>query len=70
MLATGMSMLQGHANGSFRPTTADLMDSYVEQFQDAASSRMTSAEANWSKTVGCPLILQCLFVRFVCDTVH
>ena len=41
----------GYASGSFGPTTAGRMDSYVEQFQAAASSMIMLAKGNRSKQV-------------------
>jgi len=41
----------GYASGSFGPTTAGRMDSYVEQFQAAGGSMIMLAKGNRSKTV-------------------
>lgn len=42
---------QGYASGSFGPTTAGRMDSYVEQFQAAGGSMIMLAKGNRSKQV-------------------
>ncbi len=42
---------QGYASGSFGPTTAGRMDSYVEQFQAAGGSMVMLAKGNRSKVV-------------------
>ncbi len=42
---------QGYASGSFGPTTAGRMDSYVEQFQAAGGSMVMLAKGNRSKAV-------------------
>ncbi|MDE9365304.1 fumarate hydratase [Luteipulveratus sp. YIM 133132] len=42
---------QGYASGSFGPTTAGRMDSYVEQFQAAGGSKVMLAKGNRSKQV-------------------
>jgi fumarate hydratase class I len=42
---------QGYASGSFGPTTAGRMDSYVEQFQAAGGSYVMLAKGNRSKAV-------------------
>jgi len=42
---------EGHASGSFGPTTAGRMDSYVEQFQSAGGSMVMLAKGNRSKQV-------------------
>jgi fumarate hydratase, class I len=42
---------KGHASGSFGPTTAGRMDSYVEQFQAAGGSHVMLAKGNRSKQV-------------------
>ena len=42
---------EGYASGSFGPTTAGRMDSYVEQFQAAGGSKVMLAKGNRSKTV-------------------
>jgi fumarate hydratase class I len=42
---------QGYASGSFGPTTAGRMDSYVEQFQAAGGSHVMLAKGNRSKQV-------------------
>ncbi|HNP60477.1 MAG TPA: fumarate hydratase [Nitrospirales bacterium] len=42
---------QGHASGSFGPTTAGRMDSYVDQFQEAGGSMVMLAKGNRSKQV-------------------
>jgi fumarate hydratase class I len=42
---------QGMASGSFGPTTAGRMDSYVEQFQAAGGSMVMLAKGNRSKAV-------------------
>ncbi|MCA9481325.1 MAG: fumarate hydratase C-terminal domain-containing protein, partial [Nitrospira sp.] len=42
---------QGHASGSFGPTTAGRMDSYVDQFQAAGGSMVMLAKGNRSKQV-------------------
>ena len=44
-------LLQGYASGSFGPTTAGRMDSYVEQFQAAGGSKIMLAKGNRSKQV-------------------
>jgi len=41
----------GHASGSFGPTTAGRMDSYVDQFQAAGGSLVMLAKGNRSKQV-------------------
>ena len=41
----------GYASGSFGPTTAGRMDSYVEQFQKAGGSMVMLAKGNRSKAV-------------------
>jgi fumarate hydratase class I len=41
----------GYASGSFGPTTAGRMDSYVEQFQAAGGSKVMLAKGNRSKIV-------------------
>jgi fumarate hydratase class I len=41
----------GYASGSFGPTTAGRMDSYVEQFQKAGGSFVMLAKGNRSKAV-------------------
>ena len=41
----------GYASGSFGPTTAGRMDSYVEQFQAAGGSMVMLAKGNRSKAV-------------------
>ena len=41
----------GYASGSFGPTTAGRMDSYVEQFQSAGGSMIMLAKGNRSKAV-------------------
>ena len=41
----------GYASGSFGPTTAGRMDSYVEQFQAAGGSQVMLAKGNRSKVV-------------------
>lgn len=41
----------GMASGSFGPTTAGRMDSYVEQFQSAGGSKVMLAKGNRSKVV-------------------
>jgi len=41
----------GYASGSFGPTTAGRMDSYVEQFQNAGGSFVMLAKGNRSKAV-------------------
>ncbi|CAM5314192.1 fumarate hydratase class I [Streptomyces badius] len=41
----------GYASGSFGPTTAGRMDSYVEQFQAAGGSKVMLAKGNRSKQV-------------------
>ena len=41
----------GYASGSFGPTTAGRMDSYVEQFQAAGGSMVMLAKGNRSKVV-------------------
>jgi fumarate hydratase class I len=41
----------GYASGSFGPTTAGRMDSYVEQFQAAGGSYVMLAKGNRSKAV-------------------
>jgi fumarate hydratase class I len=42
---------EGYASGSFGPTTAGRMDSYVEQFQTAGGSMVMLAKGNRSKQV-------------------
>jgi fumarate hydratase, class I len=42
---------EGYASGSFGPTTAGRMDSYVEQFQTAGGSLVMLAKGNRSKVV-------------------
>ena len=42
---------QGHASGSFGPTTAGRMDSYVDQFQAVGGSMVMLAKGNRSKQV-------------------
>ncbi len=42
---------EGHASGSFGPTTAGRMDSYVEQFQSEGGSMVMLAKGNRSKQV-------------------
>jgi fumarate hydratase class I len=42
---------EGYASGSFGPTTAGRMDSYVAQFQAAGGSRVMLAKGNRSKVV-------------------
>jgi fumarate hydratase class I len=42
---------EGYASGSFGPTTAGRMDSYVEQFQAAGGSMVMLAKGNRSKIV-------------------
>lgn len=42
---------EGMASGSFGPTTAGRMDSYVEQFQAAGGSMVMLAKGNRSKAV-------------------
>jgi fumarate hydratase class I len=42
---------EGYASGSFGPTTAGRMDSYVEQFQAAGGSMIMLAKCNRSKQV-------------------
>jgi fumarate hydratase class I len=42
---------EGYASGSFGPTTAGRMDSYVEQFQAAGGSQVMLAKGNRSKKV-------------------
>ncbi|MFI0371385.1 fumarate hydratase [Actinomadura sp. 1N219] len=42
---------EGYASGSFGPTTAGRMDSYVEQFQAASGSLVMLAKGNRSKQV-------------------
>jgi fumarate hydratase, class I len=42
---------EGYASGSFGPTTAGRMDSYVEQFQAAGGSLVTLAKGNRSRQV-------------------
>src|SRR5207248_5649987 len=42
---------EGYASGSFGPTTAGRMDSYVEQFQDAGGSYVMLAKGNRSRQV-------------------
>jgi fumarate hydratase, class I len=42
---------EGYASGSFGPTTAGRMDSYVDQFQAAGGSMITLAKGNRSPTV-------------------
>ena len=43
--------LQGYASGSFGPTTAGRMDSYVDMFQAAGGSMIMLAKGNRSKQV-------------------
>jgi fumarate hydratase class I len=42
---------EGYASGSFGPTTAGRMDSYVEQFQAAGGSQVMLAKGNRSRQV-------------------
>ena len=42
---------EGHASGSFGPTTAGRMDSYVDQFQSLGGSMVMLAKGNRSKQV-------------------
>jgi len=42
---------EGYASGSFGPTTAGRMDSYVERFQSAGGSLVMLAKGNRSQTV-------------------
>ncbi|GAA4992229.1 fumarate hydratase [Pseudonocardia tropica] len=42
---------EGYASGSFGPTTAGRMDSYVQQFQEAGGSLVMLAKGNRSKQV-------------------
>lgn len=42
---------QGYASGSFGPTTAGRMDSYVEEFQKAGGSMIMLAKGNRSRQV-------------------
>ena len=42
---------EGHASGSFGPTTAGRMDSYVERFQAAGGSLVMLAKGNRSRQV-------------------
>jgi fumarate hydratase class I len=42
---------EGYASGSFGPTTAGRMDSYVDQFQKAGGSFVMLAKGNRSKAV-------------------
>jgi fumarate hydratase class I len=42
---------EGYASGSFGPTTAGRMDSYVEQFQSMGGSMVMLAKGNRSKAV-------------------
>ena len=42
---------EGYASGSFGPTTAGRMDSYVDQFQKAGGSHVMLAKGNRSKAV-------------------
>jgi fumarate hydratase class I len=42
---------EGHASGSFGPTTAGRMDSYVDQFQEAGGSFIMLAKGNRSQQV-------------------
>ena len=42
---------EGHASGSFGPTTAGRMDSYVDQFQSAGGSMVMLAKGNRSQQV-------------------
>jgi fumarate hydratase class I len=42
---------EGYASGSFGPTTAGRMDSYVDQFQSAGGSFVMLAKGNRSKAV-------------------
>ena len=42
---------EGYASGSFGPTTAGRMDSYVEQFQAAGGSKVMLAKGNRSQQV-------------------
>jgi fumarate hydratase class I len=42
---------EGYASGSFGPTTAGRMDSYVEQFQSAGGSLVMLAKGNRSRQV-------------------
>ncbi len=42
---------EGYASGSFGPTTAGRMDSYVDQFQSNGGSMIMLAKGNRSKDV-------------------
>eukprot|EP00494_Astrolonche_serrata_P007267 UN07295 len=42
---------EGYASGSFGPTTAGRMDSYVEEFQKAGGSMIMLAKGNRSRQV-------------------
>ena len=43
--------MQGYASGSFGPTTAGRMDSYVDAFQAEGGSMIMLAKGNRSKMV-------------------
>jgi fumarate hydratase class I len=43
--------IQGYASGSFGPTTAGRMDSYVDQLQANGGSKVMLAKGNRSKQV-------------------
>ena len=47
-----MIFTQGFASGSFGPTTAGRMDSYVDIFQAAGGSMVMLAKGNRGKMVG------------------
>ena len=50
-LTSVWSGIQGYASGSFGPTTAGRMDSYVDEFQAAGGSMVMLAKGNRSKVV-------------------
>ena len=65
---------QGYASGSFGPTTAGRMDSYVDQFQAAGGSMIMLAKGNRSKQVCvcvgvcvCACVLVCGWGWGACD---
>lgn len=50
-LSVSCVIIQGYASGSFGPTTAGRMDTYVEEFQAAGGSMVMLAKGNRSKAV-------------------
>jgi len=55
--------LQGYASGSFGPTTAGRMDSYVDLFQAAGGSMIMLAKGNRSKQVSQGLLVLVFIVK-------